>query len=157
MAEGTGLENQQVGNTGAWVRIPESPPLMFLRGVNMKIIKSIEDYQLEELNRERLFVNIYDLSLKYSYELNVQWKEFFFDLLNELAHKDNVTVPKLNNKSLLESLKGDYQLIIALHGLKTDIRDYVEISDYISFKDWEKQEGNELVFYDDEILLVHTS
>ena len=123
----------------------------------MKIIKSIEDYQLEELNRERLFVNIYDLSLKYSYELNVQWKEFFFDLLNELAHKDNVTVPKLNNKSLLESLKGDYQLIIALHGLKTDIRDYVEISDYISFKDWEKQEGNELVFYDDEILLVHTS
>jgi hypothetical protein len=130
---------------------------MFLRGVNMKIIKSIEDYQLEELNKERLFVNIYDLSLKYSYELNVQWKEFFFDLLNELAHKETVTVPKLNNKTLLESLKGDYKLIIALYDLKTDIKDYIEITDYISFKDWEKQEGNELVFYDDEILLVHTS
>lgn len=123
----------------------------------MKIIKSIEDYQLEELNKERLFVNKYDLSLKYSYELNVQWKEFFFDLLNELAHKDKVIVPKLDNKTLLESLKGDYELIIALHDLKTDIRDYIEITDYISFKDWEKQEGNELVFYDDEILLVHTS
>lgn len=157
MAEGTGLENQQVGNTGAWVRIPESPPLMFIRGVNMKIIKSIEAYQLEELKLNRLYVNIYDLSLKYSYELNVQWKEFFFDLLNELAQKDNVTVPKLKNKTLLENLKGDYELIIALHDLKTDIRDYIEITDYISFQKWEAIEGNELVFYDDEILLVHTS
>ena len=123
----------------------------------MKIIKSIEAYQLEELKLNRLYVNIYDLSLKYSYELNVQWKEFFFDLLNELAQKDNVTVPKLNNKTLLESLKGDYELIIALHDLKTDIRDYIEITDYISFQKWEAIEGNELVFYDDEILLVHTS
>lgn len=124
----------------------------------MKIIKSIESYQLEELKLNRLYVNIYDLSLKYSYELNVQWKEFFFDLLNELAHKDRVTVPQLDkNKSLLESLKGDYELIIALHDLKTDIRDYIEITDYISFQKWEAIEGNELVFYDDEILLVHTS
>lgn len=121
----------------------------------MKIIKQIEDYQLAELNSERLFVNKYDLSLKYSYELSVQWKEFFFDLLSELVCKD--TIRLCSGPNLFGTLQENYELMIEQNNLKIDIRDYIEITDYISFKEWEKLEGNELVFYEDEILLVHTS
>ena len=37
--------------------------------------KRIENYQFEELNKEVLFINKYDLSFMYLYELNRYWKE----------------------------------------------------------------------------------
>ena len=52
------------------------------------LIKKIEDYQLEELKNQKVFINKYDLSLKYSYELSVYWKELFFDILEALTLND---------------------------------------------------------------------
>ena len=49
------------------------------------MIKKIEDYQLKELKDKVLYINIYDLDLKYNYELAKYWKEFFFDILLSLG------------------------------------------------------------------------
>ena len=48
----------------------------------------LEDYQYNDLIEEKLFINKYDLDFKYLYEMNRYWKEFCFDLLNELYRKD---------------------------------------------------------------------
>ena len=37
-------------------------------------LKRIEDFQLEELKNQKVFINKYDLSLKYDYELSIYWK-----------------------------------------------------------------------------------
>ena len=54
----------------------------------VKKIKKIEDYQLKELEDKTLYINKYDLSLKYNYELASTWKEFFFDILDELLERN---------------------------------------------------------------------
>lgn len=120
----------------------------------MRIVKEIADYQMNELNRKQLFINKYDLSLKYSYELDVQWKEFFFDLLSELVCKG--TVRLCNGPGLFGTLKENYELIIQQNNLKIDIRDYIEITDYISFEEWLNIEGNDVIYWEYKILLSHT-
>ena len=117
----------------------------------MKNIKRIEDYQLEELARERLYINKYSLDLMYSYELNRYWKEFFFDILNEVSAKHSGVVMFDN---LFEKMKKNYYNIITKYDLKIDIKDYIEISDYISLEEWLKIEGNKIIFYEDKILLA---
>ena len=105
--------------------------------------QTLEDYQLQELQEKKLFINKYDLSLKYLYELNVQWKEFFFDLLAEMTKIDVVYLDKQDN--LLEYLKEDYKTVIKEWNLKIDIRDYVDLTDYISLEEWEKETNNFIV------------
>ena len=119
---------------------------------HMKNVIPIEDYQLKELNDKKLFINKYDTSLKYDYELNIYWKEFLFDLLQEMATRDMVYLEKQDN--LLEYLKEDYQTIIKCFNLKIDIKDYIELNDYISFDEWLKIEGNSYGFYENKIVLI---
>jgi len=119
---------------------------------HIKNVIAIEDYQLKELNDKKLFINKYDMSLKYDYELNIYWKEFLFDLLQEMATKDVVYLEKQDN--LLEYLKSDYKIIIKLFNLKIDIRDYIDLNDYISFDEWLQIDGNNYGFYDNKIVLI---
>lgn len=109
----------------------------------------IEDFQLIELQQEKLFINKYDLDLKYDYELKSQWKEFFFDILSELMTKtEEFSVTGANSKEeLFNYLKNNYKSIINNYNLKIDKRDYIDIEDYISLKEWEKENPNNRVLF----------
>lgn len=117
-----------------------------------KQFKKIEDYQLKELNDNKLFINKYNLDLKYDYEMNIYWKNFFFDMLQEMATKDIVYLDKQDN--LFEYLKEDYSNIIKEWNLNININDYIELADYISLKDWEKERGNFLLLTDKDFYLI---
>ena len=108
----------------------------------------IEDYQLEELQNERLYINRYDMSLMYLYELNRYWKEFLFDLVSEMSSKGY-----LMNFSF-DFLKKEYYNIIRKYNLKIKKEDYIEITDYISLDEWLKINGNDIVLTENEILLI---
>ena len=123
----------------------------------MKVAKKIENYQLEELGNNRLFINKYDMSLKYSYELNIHWKELFFDIMNELFNTYGIVSFKKGTEykeGLFEILQENYEEVIKDNHLKTDIRDYIELEDYISFDKWLEIEGNDIAFYEQDILLI---
>lgn len=117
-----------------------------------KKIKCINDYQLEELQNKKLFINRYDLDLKYSYELEKYWKEISFDVLKEMVlTKDEVILEKdfFNNYNKLDKI----QSIIKYFKLNIDIRDYIELNDYITLEEWLKEENNDVIFYQDHIFL----
>lgn len=120
--------------------------------ITVKNIKRIEDYQLRELETNKLYINKYDLDLKYEYEMNVHWKEFFFDLLQEMATKDIVYLEKQDN--LLKYLKEDYKTIKKIWNLKTDIKDYIELTDYITLQEWENTAGNFLIKTNKDFFLL---
>lgn len=120
----------------------------------IKILKELEDYQLEELYSNKLFVNQYGLDLMYNYELNRFWKEFAFDLINELK-EENIYMIYSNDKSdLLNFIKNNYKIIIEKHNLKIDFRDYVELNDYLSIQDWLKDDNNKIVWFDGKYHLM---
>lgn len=120
----------------------------------IKILKELEDYQLEELYSNKLFVNQYGLDLMYNYELNRFWKEFAFDLINELK-ENNIYMIYSNGKSdLLNFIKNNYKIIIEKHNLKIDFRDYVELNDYLSIQDWLKDDDNKIVWFDGKYHLM---
>lgn len=120
----------------------------------IKILKELEDYQLEELYSNKLFVNQYGLDLMYNYELNRFWKEFAFDLINELK-ENNIYMIYSNDKSdLLNFIKNNYKIIIEKHNLKIDFRDYVELNDYLSIQDWLKDDNNKIVWFDGKYHLM---
>lgn len=120
----------------------------------MQIIK-IEDYQLKELQDEVLFINKYDLNLKYNYELNIYWKELFFDILEALTLNDfEFHLDFLAQNSLFNYMKNNYKNIIKNFHLDIDIRDYVEIADYISYKKWSDNSNNGIAYFKDGIYLI---
>lgn len=120
----------------------------------IKILKELEDYQLEELYSNKLFVNQYGLDLMYNYELNRFWKEFAFDLINELK-ENNIYMIYSNDKSdLLNFIKNNYKIIIEKYNLKIDFRDYVELNDYLSIQDWLKDDDNKIVWFDGKYHLM---
>lgn len=120
----------------------------------MNIIK-IEDYQLKELQDETLFINKYDLSLKYSYELSIYWKELFFDILEALTLNNfEFHLDFLEKSSLFDYMKNNYKNIIRNFHLNIDIKDYIEISDYISYKEWSNNLNNGIAYFKDGIYLI---
>lgn len=121
--------------------------------IEIKTLQKLEDYQLRQLEEERLFINKYDLSLKYNYELGIYWKEFFFDLISELIKKDGCIFQQ-NKNSLFDYFKKEYYNIIKEYKLNIDIQDYIEISDYISLKEWESLAGNFLTKVDKDYYLI---
>ena len=103
----------------------------------MENIKQIELYQLDELNDEILFISKSDMSLKYLYELNLYWKEFAFDLLNKFYPDDLAGL--LYDSSiddLLIFIKNNYKMLIEKYNLNIDFRDYIELNDYVTLKEW---------------------
>lgn len=118
----------------------------------MKRIQKIEDYQLEELQLERLYINKYDLSLIYSYELNRYWKEFFFDIIAELSKKEGSTI-HISSNNVFNDLKKDYKHIIKIFNLNIDFKDYIELNDYLSLHEWLKDNPNNDIIYQDCIYL----
>ena len=114
----------------------------------------IEDYQLKELQDKKLFINKYDMSLNYSYELDRYWKEFLFDLLQELSRKHTFLLEGSDKESLLDFLKENWYNIIKEYELNIDFSDYVEINDYISFEDWLRDGNNGYGFFTDGIYLI---
>ena len=115
----------------------------------------LEDYQYNDLIEEKLFINKYDLDFKYLYEMNRYWKEFCFDLLNELYRKDllenlySAAQTDLSNIDyLLIFLKNNYKIIIEENKLEIDFRDYIELNDYTTLREWLK-EKNHLVEQDE--------
>ena len=119
----------------------------------MKSIK-IEDYQLAELQDEKLFINRYDMSLMYSYELDRYWKEFFFDVLQELSRKHTFLLENSDKESLLDFFKENWYNIIKENKLNIDSADYIEITDYVSFDSWLKDGNNGYGFFQDGIYLI---
>lgn len=120
----------------------------------MQIIK-IEDYQLKELQDEVLFINKYDLNLKYNYELNIYWKELFFDILEALTLNDfEFHLDFLEKSSLFNYMKNNYKDIINNFHLNIDIKDYIEITDYISYKEWSNNLNNGIAYFKDGIYLI---
>ena len=115
----------------------------------IRILKELEDYQLEELYSNKLFINQYGLDLMYDYELNRYWKEFAFDLINSLK------VVYRNDKSdLLSFIKNNYKIIIERYNLKIDFRDYVELNDYLSVQDWLKDDNHKIIYFDGKYHLM---
>lgn len=110
----------------------------------------LNDYQYEELQKKILFLNKYDFDFKYIYEMNRYWKEFCFDLINELYQKDLLDTlynkdSKLDNINyLLSFLKNNYQQIIDDNKLTIDFQDYIELNDYITLDDWLKDPHHQL-------------
>ena len=120
----------------------------------IKILKELEDYQLEELYSNKLFVNQYGLDLMYNYELNRFWKEFAFDLINELK-ENNIYMIHSNDKSdLLNFIKNNYKIIIERYNLKIDFRDYVELNDYLSIQDWLNDHNHKIIYFDGKYHLM---
>jgi len=117
-------------------------------------IKKLEDYQIEELESGRLFINKYDLSLKYLYELNANWKEFFFDLLSELISKRSFYLLQNSKVSLLDYMKKDYSNLIKKYNLKIDFRDYIELNDYVSYSEWIKENNNFIAYKGMDLYLI---
>ena len=105
----------------------------------VKKIKKIEDYQLKELEDKTLYINKYDLSLKYNYELASTWKEFFFDILDELLERNGTIDDVPNDNNLFTYCHKNWKRIIKENDLRIDIRDYIELTDYISLEEWEQQ------------------
>ena len=113
----------------------------------MKRIKKIEQYELNELNDERLYINKYDMDLKYLYELNLYWKEFALDLLDKFYADDLVELIKNEiTGNLLTFIKNNYKMLIEKYHLNIDFKDYVELNDYITLKEWLDGKDNETHF-----------
>ena len=117
-----------------------------------KLIK-IENYQLEELQSKKLYINRYDLTLKYSYELEKYWKELCFDILKAivLTRNSEIMLEKeffkyYSNKETLLSLIKNFDVNI-------DFRDYIELNDYISLEEWLKEDCNDVLIYQDKTFL----
>lgn len=111
----------------------------------------IDEYQFNELNQGILFINKYDIDFKYLYEMNRYWKEFCFDLLNELQLK-NLMMAK--EEYLLSFLKNNYKIIIEENNLNIDFKDYIELNDYVLLKDWLKEDNNSIEQNENGIFLL---
>lgn len=119
------------------------------------MMKKIEDYQLRELEEDKIFINEYDLDLKYDYELKSYWKEFFFDILETLTLNDfEFHLDFLAKNSLFDYMKNHYKDIIKDYQLNIDIRDYIEISDYVSYQEWKKDPNHGIAYFENEIFLI---
>lgn len=121
----------------------------------------LEDYQYNDLIEEKLFINKYDLDFKYLYEMNRYWKEFCFDLLNELYRKDllenlyNAAQTDLSNIDyLLIFLKNNYKIIIEENKLEIDFRDYIELNDYTTLREWLKEKNHLVEQNENGIFLI---
>lgn len=118
-------------------------------------IKKLADYQYEELQKGVLFINEYDLDLKYQYELDIYWKEFFFDVMEKIADKRDFYVKTSEDgESLLDYFKRDYKFIIEEYNLDIDIRDYIELNDYIPYEEWIERMGNFIAFKGWDMYLI---
>ena len=116
-------------------------------------IQEIADYQLRELFTGKLLINKYDLSLKYNYELVVFWKAFIYDLIVEIYKKYGEFKVEVSMDDFDFSIER-YEKIIKQYDLSIDIRDYVEINDYIFFTEWKKQPYTGVKYLEDKILLI---
>lgn len=121
----------------------------------------LEDYQYNDLIEEKLFINKYDLDFKYLYEMNRYWKEFCFDLLNELYRKDllenlySAAQTDLSNIDyLLIFLKNNYKIIIEENKLEIDFRDYIELNDYTTLREWLKEKNHLVEQNENGIFLI---
>ena len=121
----------------------------------------LEDYQYNDLIEEKLFINKYDLDFKYLYEMNRYWKEFCFDLLNELYRKDllenlySAAQTDLSNIDyLLIFLKNNYKIIIEENKLEIDFKDYIELNDYTTLKEWLKEKNHLVEQNENGIFLI---
>ena len=120
----------------------------------VKKIKKIEDYQLKELEDKTLYINKYDLSLKYNYELASTWKEFFFDILDELLERNGTIDDVPNDNNLFAYCHNNWKRIIKENDLRIDIRDYIELTDYISLEEWEQQINCFIVSIEKDFYLI---
>lgn len=121
----------------------------------------LEDYQYNDLIEEKLFINKYDLDFKYLYEMNRYWKEFCFDLLNELYRKDllenlySAAQTDLSNIDyLLIFLKNNYKIIIEENKLEIDFRNYIELNDYTTLREWLKEKNHLVEQNENGIFLI---
>lgn len=124
-----------------------------MKSLKENIVKSIENYQLEELHNKKLFINKYDLDLKYNYELDKYWKEICFDILKEIVLSKNSEImlekeffKNYNNKQTLVSLIKNFKINI-------DMRDYIELEDYITLEEWLEDSSNDIFIYKDKTFL----
>lgn len=114
--------------------------------------KKIEDYEWQNIRKGLSYINKYNMSLISIWELNTYWKEFFFDIYNQI-HKQGLGMTIISGEeSLFDYMKNNYYNIIKKYKLNIDIRDYVEITDYISYHDW--MHDNDIAFLKDGIYLI---
>ena len=106
--------------------------------------------QYQDLIDNKLLINKYDGNLKYAYELENTWKVFIFDIISEMAKSDKVTISK--SKDLISTLRSNYRKIIDIYQLNTDIEDYPDLVDYISFNKW--KENNKILRYNEDYILL---
>jgi hypothetical protein len=121
--------------------------------LEIKQMKKLDDYQVQELMEGKLLINKYTLELKYDYELEVYWKEFFFDILGELSKHHSSYLQANPKEPLFDYFKENYYNIINEYKLCIDKRLYVEINDFISIHEWEN-ENNHLLKTKDAFYLI---
>ena len=98
----------------------------------------LEDYQFQDLVEEKVYINIYDMSLISLCELNRYWKEFAYDILDKMfkyGYLEELYILSKHN-DLLIFIKNNYKMLIENYALGIDIKDYIEINDYVTLKDW---------------------
>lgn len=117
-----------------------------------KLIK-IENYQLEELQSKKLYINKYDLTLKYSYELEKYWKELCFDVLKAIVLTRNSEIMLEKEFFKYYSNKETLLSLIKNFDVNVDFRDYVELNDYITLEEWLKEDYNDVLIYQDKTFL----
>lgn len=105
-----------------------------------KNVKKIEDYQLEELHKGVLLISKSDMSLKYVYELEPIWKQYFFDILAEEAESPYCGAMMISTGNLFKHMKEEYSTRLRID-TKYSLT-YIDLIDYITFEEWLKIKGN---------------
>lgn len=119
------------------------------------MMKKIEDYQLRELEEDKIFINEYDLDLKYNYEIAVYWKAFQFDIIKALLDKGYILKKELF--PILNTTKPwlvMWDIVIDYYKINIDFKDYIEINDYIPYCKWKKDPNHGIAYFENEIFLI---
>ena len=111
------------------------------------LTKEISLIEYIDLCDKKLFVNKYGMELKYMYELLPYWKAFCFDVLKETKEK-GVQLP-LDIFFIMKK----FELLKKVFNLSIDIKDYLELTDYIPFSDWIAA-GNKIEFTNFGVKLI---
>ena len=103
-------------------------------------VKIINQTTYKLLEEGESLINAWNLDIKHNWELDIYWKQFFFDIIEQLVERNEITFTKdwLHEGSFFEYFKCNYQEIIDDYDLSITIDDYEELVGYMPFSDWKE-------------------
>jgi len=110
--------------------------------INKKV--QLEGYEVELLERNSAYIDVQTLELIPLYKVREQEKIFCLDVLSEMIEKNGIILIEDTN-NLIEYVKENFSFYKNFYHLSVDIRDYPDLLSWITFKQWEKYPGHELI------------